>query len=145
MSVEKMYTVADVASITGMTSRTIRNYLKDGSLTGVKIGVQWRFTEDEISKLFSRRRPGTKSPSQAVKAFLGEPDANAKSIILIDKPVNSAKAADKEYEKTQAAGEDIPGVTCITYEFHESPGLLRIAVEGTTKGISELLKKLGEC
>ncbi len=145
MSVEKMYTVADVADITGMTSRTIRNYLKDGSLTGVKIGVQWRFTEDEISKLFSRRRPGTKSPSQAVKAFLSDADANAKSIILIDKPVKNAAAADKEYEKAASAGESVSGITCITYEFHDNPGLLRIAVEGTTKGISELLKKLGEC
>ena len=46
---EKLYTVADVARVTGMTSRTIRNYLKDGTLTGQKIGVQWRFTEDEVS------------------------------------------------------------------------------------------------
>ncbi len=145
MSVEKMYTVADVADITGMTSRTIRNYLKDGSLTGVKIGVQWRFTEDEISKLFSRRRPGTKSPSQAVKAFLNENDGKAKSIILIDKPVKTAALADKEFEKTASLGDGISGVTCLTYEFHDSPGLLRIAVEGTAKGISELLKKLGEC
>ena len=52
---EKLYTVADVAQVTGMTSRTIRNYLKDGTLTGQKIGVQWRFTEDEIKKLFSRQ------------------------------------------------------------------------------------------
>ena len=50
---QKLYTVADVAELTGLTSRTIRNYLKDGTLRGRKIGVQWRFTEDDINRLFS--------------------------------------------------------------------------------------------
>jgi len=49
---EKLYTVSDVANLTGMTDRTIRNYLKDGTLRGRKIGVQWRFTEDDIRQLF---------------------------------------------------------------------------------------------
>jgi len=38
---QKLYTVADVAELTGLTSRTIRNYLKDGTLRRRKIGVQW--------------------------------------------------------------------------------------------------------
>ena len=50
---QKLYTVADVAELTGLTSRTIRNYLKDGTLQGRKIGVQWRFTEEDINRLFS--------------------------------------------------------------------------------------------
>lgn len=49
---EKLYTVSDVAKLTGMTDRTIRKYLKDGVLKGRKIGVQWRFTEADIQQLF---------------------------------------------------------------------------------------------
>ncbi len=45
---EKLYTVEDVAHMMELTSRTIRNYLKDGSLKGRKIGGQWRFTEEDI-------------------------------------------------------------------------------------------------
>lgn len=45
---EKLYTVEDIANMTSMTSRTIRNYLKDGILKGRKIGGQWRFTEEDI-------------------------------------------------------------------------------------------------
>jgi len=48
----KLYTVDDVAKITGLTARTIRNYLKDGKLQGQKVGVQWRFTEENIKDLF---------------------------------------------------------------------------------------------
>jgi excisionase family DNA binding protein len=49
---EKLYTVEDIATMAGLTSRTIRNYLKDGSLKGKKIGGQWRFTMKDIEQLF---------------------------------------------------------------------------------------------
>jgi excisionase family DNA binding protein len=49
---KKLYTVEDIAQITSLTSRTIRNYLKDGSLKGRKIGGQWRFTDEDIHRLF---------------------------------------------------------------------------------------------
>ena len=48
---EKLYTVEDIANMTSLTTRTIRNYLKDGILAGRKIGGQWRFTEEDI-KMF---------------------------------------------------------------------------------------------
>ena len=50
---EKLFTVEDIATMTSMTTRTIRNYLKDGTLEGRKIGGQWRFTEEDIKKLMS--------------------------------------------------------------------------------------------
>lgn len=53
---DKLYTVEEVAQRTGLTDRTIRNYLKDGRLKGKKIGGQWRFTADDIEALF--RTPG---------------------------------------------------------------------------------------
>ena len=50
---EKFYTIQDVADMTILTSRTIRNYLKDGILEGKKIGGQWRFTKKDIENLFN--------------------------------------------------------------------------------------------
>ncbi len=51
MDFEKLYTVEDVAEYTGLTSRTIRNYLKNGTLSGRKVGGQWRFTMKNIANL----------------------------------------------------------------------------------------------
>ncbi|MCL2775938.1 MAG: helix-turn-helix domain-containing protein [Oscillospiraceae bacterium] len=48
---EKLYTVDDIAKMTSLTTRTIRNYIKDGLLKGRKIGGQWRFTEEDIKML----------------------------------------------------------------------------------------------
>lgn len=47
------YTVADVARMTGLTERTIRSYLRDGKLLGSRVGVQWRFTEAQVTALFA--------------------------------------------------------------------------------------------
>lgn len=44
----KLYTVENIAEMTGLTSRTIRNYLSSGKLKGRKVGGQWRFTQDDV-------------------------------------------------------------------------------------------------
>ncbi len=49
---ERLFTVEDIAKMTSLTSRTIRNYLKNGTLQGNKIGGQWRFTMENIRQLF---------------------------------------------------------------------------------------------
>ena len=49
---DKYYSISDVARITKLTDRTIRNYLSQGTLKGQKIGGQWRFTKDDILSLF---------------------------------------------------------------------------------------------
>ncbi len=51
MDFEKLYTVEDIAVMTHLTTRTIRNYLKNGLLKGRKIGGQWRFTADDVKNL----------------------------------------------------------------------------------------------
>lgn len=48
---EKLYTVEDIAKMTMLTSRTIRNYIKEGTLKGKKLGGQWRFTEEDVKNL----------------------------------------------------------------------------------------------
>ncbi|MFC1947332.1 helix-turn-helix domain-containing protein [Chloroflexota bacterium] len=49
---EQLFTVEDIAKMTSLTSRTIRNYLKNDTLQGSKIGGQWRFTMENIRQLF---------------------------------------------------------------------------------------------
>ena len=39
--------------ITGYTTRSLRSFIKDGSLNGEKVDGVWMFTEDEVSALMS--------------------------------------------------------------------------------------------
>ncbi len=50
---EKLYSIKDVAKITRLTDRTIRNYLVKGNLKGIKIGGQWRFSETDLCNLLA--------------------------------------------------------------------------------------------
>lgn len=45
---KEMLTIAEVAEELGVTTRTIRNYLAEGKLTGKKIGGQWKFHKSDI-------------------------------------------------------------------------------------------------
>lgn len=138
---EKLYTVADVAQVTGMTSRTIRNYLKDGTLTGQKIGVQWRFTEDEIKKLFSRQTPGQSSPTQIVRGFVGAQERkNAAFCALLDFPGVTELDGMEFYRKLQEKCSE--GIDAISYEYHDEGQLLRVAVSGDTEAVMDLLEEM---
>lgn len=50
---DKLYTINELAKLTNLTDRTIRNYLANGNLTGIKVGGQWRFSKEDIKKFFS--------------------------------------------------------------------------------------------
>lgn len=73
MEFNKLYTVEDIAMITGLTTRTIRTYLKSGRLKGKKVGGQWRFTEEDINSLFLDKEVSDKisnNNSKVVNDFL---------------------------------------------------------------------------
>lgn len=42
------YTLNNIATMTGLTTRTLRNYLRMGILTGEKVDGAWRFSEEEL-------------------------------------------------------------------------------------------------
>ena len=59
MEPEKLFTINEVAVLTSLTTRTLRNHLKDGKLHGHKVGGQWRFRMSDIEDftLGSGKRP----------------------------------------------------------------------------------------
>lgn len=85
---EKYYTVDDVAEMTGLTSRTIRTYIADGRLTGLRLGKQWRFSEADIAKLY--RTPGADDEqrkdevAEAASAFNTERHNSLSACIIVD-------------------------------------------------------------
>lgn len=49
---KKCYTINDVALMSGLTARTIRNYIHTGILQGKKICGTWKFTPEEVNAFF---------------------------------------------------------------------------------------------
>ncbi|WMJ21897.1 helix-turn-helix domain-containing protein [Paludicola sp. MB14-C6] len=53
VELDKLYTVDEIATMTSLTTRTIRNYLRNGILKGRKLGGQWRFTTQDIQNFMN--------------------------------------------------------------------------------------------
>ena len=45
---KELLTIEDLAKMTGLSERTIRNYLAGGQLEGEKVDGAWRFTEEQF-------------------------------------------------------------------------------------------------
>ncbi len=60
---EKYFSINDVSIMTGLTTRTLRNYLKNRVLKGIKVNGAWKFTEKDLSDFILN--PSVKSSIKA--------------------------------------------------------------------------------
>ena len=60
---EKYYTINEISTMTGLTTRTIRNYLKSGLINGEKINGIWMFSHVDFSDMLAN--PAIKPSIQA--------------------------------------------------------------------------------
>ena len=127
---EKLYTVEDIAKMTSFTSRTIRNYLKDGSLQGQKIGGQWRFTMENIKRLFKNSVFAgdlSNNNKRQILGFIDGVNADIQDKIqvctVVDCYCENSKAGQQIYEKLvnviNSRGDDSPRAK-FNYEFAEN-------------------------
>jgi len=144
---EKLYTVEDVAKMTGLTSRTIRNYLADGRLTGRKVGAQWRFTEENIAAIFteaSSRKDVSRAAAGEVEAFL-KPQSRSSATVcaVVDYPAESAEAVAPLVQKLtdQYNGFDEPSLRFI-YDFDEKNGVARFTLIGEIAMVAKMIKTI---
>lgn len=152
---EKLYTVDDIACMTGLTSRTIRNYLKGGSLEGKKIGGQWRFTMKDIEKLFNNgnvTKDIQDSKKQQVLDFIDGVNSDMSGEIQIctivdyycDNKQDAKILADKLAAVINHSGEDTNDGAKYSYDYIEKEAKARFILFGSPAFIIktlELLKK----
>ena len=148
---EKLYTVEDIAKMTSFTSRTIRNYLKNGTLQGRKIGGQWRFTMENIKQLFNSSMflgDMSRQNRQRVLSFLSGADTPLQGKIqvctIIDCDCESSKAGQQMYEKLvkviNAKKDDAPAR--FDYEFLPKANKARFTLFGNPDFIIKNLQLL---
>lgn len=51
---DRPYTLADIAQMTGITARTLRKHIACGVLCGKKRGGKWRYTVEEVGRYMDR-------------------------------------------------------------------------------------------
>ena len=92
------YNLNEVAMMSGLTTRTLRNYLTQGILKGNKIDGVWRFTFEELEDFFADpyAKEGMRiKRSSAVFDFLADrKKKEGRTCVVLDKPV-SRKEGDR--------------------------------------------------
>ncbi len=144
---EKLYTVEDVAQMTGLTSRTIRNYLADGRLTGRKVGAQWRFTEENISAIFTEadaRQPVRSAAADEVQNFLNPQSRSSVTVCsVVDYPAESSDAiaplVQKLTDQYQGFGSDTLSFAC---EFDDVNSIARFTIIGEIAQVAKMIKTI---
>lgn len=105
MAFEKLYSVEEIAEMTSVTTRTIRNYLRNGILTGTKIGGQWRFRQEDVMNMLNQENMSSdvrETSKRIVKDFLNEqytPFSESVSVCTVA-DVSCSKAYAKKMGKT---------------------------------------------
>ncbi len=101
MEPEKLFTLNDVAMLTSLTTRTLRNHLKDGTLNGHKVGGQWRFRMSDIEDFTfkSGKKPIVAEGNESlVTDFLSKNTISGKQVCsVIDLEIDEQRAIAKEF------------------------------------------------
>ncbi len=65
---EKQYTINEVAIMSGLTTRTLRNYMKMNILNGEMVEGVWKFTEEDIADFFQNPyvKPSIQAKNKAI-------------------------------------------------------------------------------
>ena len=85
---KELFTINDLAMMTSLSTRTLRNYIADGLLVGDKSSGVWQFTAEQVTDFVTSK---TASPSIHAKKkaivydFLSsKPDENGKMCVVLD-------------------------------------------------------------
>lgn len=87
---EKLYLISHLTLITGLTDRTIRNYIASGILKGEKINGIWHFTPEEVDAFIKNPavRPSiiAKNNSAVYDFMLNDSKKEEGACVILDMP-----------------------------------------------------------
>jgi excisionase family DNA binding protein len=79
MAAQDLYSVEQVASQLGLHVRTVRNYVRDGRLKGVRIGKQYRIARQDVESLTGQRAAAPANSADAPRR-----EVEVSSIVEVD-------------------------------------------------------------
>ena len=138
---EIYYTLNEVAMMTGLNTRTLRNYLKMDVLKGEKIDGIWKFSECEFSDFISNPyvKPSLQAKSKAIVFdFLNEKEKQLNEICtILDLHVDLTESDEiSEFfctERNKRPEEKI------TFSFERNGAYTRVILRGYEDTVMEIL------
>lgn len=142
---KEYYSITDIATITGLSTRTIRNYIKNGFINGSKKDGAWIFDENEVGKLlnepFVSQSIQIKSDS-IVKDFINVKKKSVNSVCSIfDYVVNNFEEAEILCDKIiENIDSKQYGKINFSFKYDHKINVVRIIISGETKQILQMMQ-----
>ena len=141
---EKTYNLNELALMTGFTTRTLRNYLSQGLLTGEKVNGAWQFTAEDLDSFF--REPFVKEGlrikrSSAVYDFMAGRDKKAaRSCVVLDVPADLARGGRISAffcDRMREAAD-------VSFTYGWENGLARVILTGSAESVAAIMRAYDE-
>lgn len=139
----RLYTIDEIAAMTGLNVRTIRNYLSAGQLEGKKADGAWRFTEEQFGAFLAQdmvRQSVQAKANGIVYDFLlaGRRDQGAACVVW-DCPV---QGGGEEAELRQRVQDEV-NARGVRWAYRFEDGMARSILSGDPAALGKVLAKLG--
>lgn len=137
------YTINDIAMMTGLTTRTVRNYMKQRILEGEKADGVWQFSAEAVSSFMADKnvQPSIQAKRNGVVFdFLANQYKKVNEICtILDFPVSEEEAM--EISAFFCKETNTPGVQNMNFNFSYNSGLARVILKGNEDFVVEVMKK----
>lgn len=140
---ERTYHLNDLALMTGLTTRTLRNYLTQGLLHGEKADGVWQFTDAELDRFFSD--PFVKEAlkikrSSVVFDFLADRNKEtARTCVILDIPASRVKGS----RISAFFCEKMCDTEDVRFNYGWEKGLCRVILSGAADSVAKIMGAYG--
>lgn len=129
----------DLAQMTGLTTRTLRNYRKRGLLGGTLRGGKYFFTEEEISRFLEQNFVKQSLEIQRnaiVRDYIQAPDPReATGCLIVDVPGEAGESAEIQQKMVQRINSGgFPGLK-FSYHYDEKRKSSRFIITGRLEDV----------
>lgn len=132
------YLISHLTLITGLSDRTIRNYIANGTLKGEKINGLWHFTPEEVEAFIRNPvvTPSIQAKHNAVifDFLFDRKKSSEESCIVLDLPGHDAKNAAEYFCYAISNGN----YNNIRFSFNHTGGVPRVILRGKYRDIKQL-------
>lgn len=139
---QELYTINHVALMSGLSSRTIRNYMKMGFIEGEMINGVWHFSAEEVGELFAN--PNVAPAIQAKKNaliydFLSDNHKQQDEMcVVMDNRATLEEANAISEFFCDAINREYPG--CVRFGFSFDGDQARVILTGPQDAVQQLLE-----
>lgn len=137
---ERTYTVRDVALMTGLNPRTIREYLRRGLLKGERTAAGWRFTVEQFVALISlpevERSIRAKEQGTVLDFLSQKKKAAPTACVILDIPIEPAGEEALRARLLSMSGEEL------SFRYRQEGTMARVTATGSPGRLADLLKEM---